>query len=633
MNKIGIMQSPAITSNGMKGVEMGMSVANAARLASYFRNNIYSDKILAPIREYICNALDASIVSDTPKPVEVRMITEGEVTTWSVRDHGEGLSQEDVETVFGILGETRKDTCYKQVGQFGVGSHSFFAFTDSFFVDSHFQGVHTKYIASLSGNVQGVAVGQIYKIHQEPTTESGIMISADVSKNTRTFHEETTKFVEHSLPSAKIIFTAVSGEEITPIQSISSLEIDGITISQYEEPLSKWNGKSYYIRMGGVIYANQHYFPFNSATPLIMDIVIDIPIGKMSVPISRESFEDTPQNKEYLKTVENILIDLIEQDRIEAIQNRPSLGSLLNLQNISRDTAQSKYFSFNFVRMFPDSYNLWNTIEKEVYCDIPPCKNGKHLVYLFPDIKNTKSWEKRLHTVVSQLPGFVDYFKVKNTARFMGLLKSEEIDFSDVEFVDVKKLGLPKLDTVTGSKEFIVYLRSSRVGSFTADSFEEWVAPKTTIELEDEWWKNVDNIDDLNSRSITCGVSPNNYSNNYFTRSVKFHQAMVELGWLDSNSDEYRNKAEDFRRRKSESDKQESSKYNLSRVMFFVGTHPNVVNLVSKNVHKLDRLINRKKLILEENSTRAKILQTLDNYSYGSNDFTRADLRKIMTLK
>lgn len=61
-------------------------------------DKLYSNKILAVVREYLTNALDAQKSSGAVKPIEV---IEPEVrftgnTPFSVRDFGTGLSEEDV---------------------------------------------------------------------------------------------------------------------------------------------------------------------------------------------------------------------------------------------------------------------------------------------------------------------------------------------------------------------------------------------------------------------------------------------------------------------------------------------------------------------------------------------------------
>ena len=71
--KTKVKSTPIIASEGMENYVMGMD--NHGRdMATYFlRDKIYSNKIQAVVREYICNAVDEHNKHGVDRPVEIKM--------------------------------------------------------------------------------------------------------------------------------------------------------------------------------------------------------------------------------------------------------------------------------------------------------------------------------------------------------------------------------------------------------------------------------------------------------------------------------------------------------------------------------------------------------------------------------
>jgi len=80
------------------------SSKNLAHIFSILRNQLYSDKILAVVREYCTNAMDANIDAGVPDcPIQVS-IPNAFSPFFKVRDFGKGLSEEQVYNIFGSYG-------------------------------------------------------------------------------------------------------------------------------------------------------------------------------------------------------------------------------------------------------------------------------------------------------------------------------------------------------------------------------------------------------------------------------------------------------------------------------------------------------------------------------------------------
>lgn len=638
--KTTIQASPTITSAGLQGSVMGMSAKGMEIASMFLRDRIYSDKIGAVIREYITNAADEHKKHKIDKEIEVRMWREktSGAMWWGVRDFALGLSEHDIRNVFGQYFESTKSHSNEYVGGLGIGSKSFFAFTDSFYITSHHQGICSKYIASLGGSDSGVAVGSIYKISEEPTKEQGIEISADVEKEDWDFRAKTQKFVELFDPTVGLNFKYLDYDLDYTIQPFSQKYIDGFTINQYKEDVHDSYGTSYAIRMGGVIYSSSavarrlRQIGDRLNNTLTHNVIIDVPIGTFSVPISREGLEETPANDKSWDKIEKMLKDLRDEEKTTLQAVPPSLGSLFGGDNAVTKLYNGDYFVYRTSELFPDTCSVFHIIQSSGMFKPVANANGKYVVYVFPVIQNIKNWQKRLQLVIGDTTG---YLYTLDTQRLELLETSTEIDASDVEFVRIKSLGLPKLASATGTQKFLVYSKGTRLGMFTADELEEYAISKTGKDVEDEWWKNVKDTDELKTRLIyrSEGSFDCHYAH-YVTRSIKLAAAMVELGWMEPKSQEIEDKRDELQALEAANRQRERVAQDCKQLLFYIPLHPNVVSLVMKDNTKIDRLKHVRKLILAEDSPRAKILKMYDNHGYYAGDkLTRQDLRKILSLK
>ena len=167
-----------IQSGGVeKSGEFGISLNDAAHIMTILRDTLYSDKVLAVIREYSANAWDSHRDSGIPdKPIKITLPTELEPTL-RIRDFGKGLSQEDVFQVYTQYGASTKRNSDNSVGMLGIGSKSGFAYSDSFNITSWHGGMKRLYVAVLDQSEKGL----IQQLHEEPCgEETGVEIQIAV---------------------------------------------------------------------------------------------------------------------------------------------------------------------------------------------------------------------------------------------------------------------------------------------------------------------------------------------------------------------------------------------------------------------------------------------------------------------
>lgn len=653
--------SPTIASDEIRVSKMGMDESSTDLIQYFLRDKIYSNKILAVVREYICNAIDEHRKYAIDKEVEVSLFkVEGE-WTWSVRDFAMGLSDEDIRNVFSMYGNSTKRNNNLQVGSFGLGSKSFHCYTDTFYVKSHYNGILTTYACVLGGGVNGVSIGETYEISQEPTTETGLEVSGVVDKNARDFLLETTKFVNIFSHTDKIVFkhnaNADSGYytssplseilnviNITPNVPVRIKQLDEFTFNLFESgtQINASNptyGSSVFLRMGGVVYEGidcRHIATF------VGPVIVDLPIGCVSLPISRESIEDTDSNKKVFEKIRSLIKNFLEEDR--KVLSVPDFADMIVQPNYKGNDVDSDWFSYNFRASFPDSYNFINYLSRREWGTIPKMASGKQIIYVLPNIKNTGHWLQRLELFLTSLPNPITNFQYAvETAGFSSLITtpSDSLDLKNIEFMYVKKMGLPRLPKADKEEKeepaYVVYRRGSSIGTFTAEGLEEYTLDLCGTE-SDNWIDSVKTREQLNSRTIApTNLGGIRNGHGYFVaNSIRLIDALTkEMGWITPTSDVYKNKLAEIVEVEKIASKQLNAKNHATQNYFYTEIHPNVVKAIGKDManKKLNKLKAIKNKLIAEDSLRGRILKKIDRGYSDDRYISRKDLREIMKLK
>ena len=155
-------------SENFKAVKFGIKKEGLAHIFNVLRNQLYTDKILAVVREYSCNAVDAHIEAGKNEEPIVVTLPNRMSPNFKVRDYGLGLSEQDIQDVYANYGESTKRNTNSQIGQLGLGCKSAFAYGDNFVINSYQSGVKTSYNAFIDPS----QIGQISKMSSEKTTEA-----------------------------------------------------------------------------------------------------------------------------------------------------------------------------------------------------------------------------------------------------------------------------------------------------------------------------------------------------------------------------------------------------------------------------------------------------------------------------
>lgn len=256
---------------------------------------IYKDRILAPIRELICNAYDAA-----KEDFEVTLPTALN-STFAVRDYGPGLSHEDATTLYTTYFDSTKGHNNDAIGGFGLGSKSPFAYTDQFTVDSFHGGICRSYVCYRDKGIPTIS------LISETTSNNrtGLRVAFAVRPEDRmVFSEKYNKF------ACYVPFKIRSNSAVEPIvlHKLTS------NISYEPHPFNLIHG--YYTqnlilaRMGLVCYSIADFDSICKLPFFLKDLfkhkvnIIDFPIGSLSIAPSRETLSyDEPTKQVILKTI------------------------------------------------------------------------------------------------------------------------------------------------------------------------------------------------------------------------------------------------------------------------------------------------------------------------------------------
>jgi hypothetical protein len=317
-----------VVTQGVQGaVSFGIKQEGLAHIFNVLRNQLYSDKILAVLREYSCNAVDSHTEAGHNRPIEVTLPSRLSLDL-KIRDYGIGLSETDIQEIYAFYGESTKRKSNSLIGQLGLGSKSAFAYGDNFVINSFHNGVKTTYNAYIDPS----QIGQIATLASAPSNEAnGVEIVIPVKPS------DCETFVS----TARNLFTHF---KVKPI-------VRGVADFAYEEKPHIYSGTDWRIfkldrnsfsRSCVAIMGNIGYTISSSALKLDenndaeatierllsnCDIQLDVPIGELDIAASREGLQYTDRTIENLKKRILIIRDFLVADITKQLKGAKSLWS------------------------------------------------------------------------------------------------------------------------------------------------------------------------------------------------------------------------------------------------------------------------------------------------------------------
>lgn len=141
-------------------------------------NNLYQHIELAIIRELSSNAVDATKTMPNAKQYEVALPTK-ENLIFSVQDFGIGMTEKQIYDNYCTYGASTKSNSNVEIGGFGLGSKSPFAYTNTFFIESSKNGIKNYFKAYRNEKGQRQVVLQ----KSEKSNETGTKVYFSVKED------------------------------------------------------------------------------------------------------------------------------------------------------------------------------------------------------------------------------------------------------------------------------------------------------------------------------------------------------------------------------------------------------------------------------------------------------------------
>lgn len=292
-----------------------MSIANNSVVFDLLINRLYSNKPLAIIREYLCNAYDAQVDAGTPDtPISVHLPTRLE-PWFSVRDYGTGMSAQTINDVFSTLGESTKRGSNEQTGMLGIGSKSALTANDSFMVTSYYNGAKSIYSVFLDNGMPTIS----HFSSTETSEPNGLDVNVPIPSSwTNTMHSEAEKFLKH--------FKGNTDINVGLDTDLGEILFQGSNWKIYDK------GAVATIVMGNIPYPlDLSLLPNNSGVLKATGLVIEVPIGSIQFAASRETLS-------YTESTIKAILEISQRVHAELVNEANKIATLMsnNLIGLSR---------------------------------------------------------------------------------------------------------------------------------------------------------------------------------------------------------------------------------------------------------------------------------------------------------
>lgn len=328
-----------VTTGGVESsTSFGFDPKNLKILKKILRDTIYSDKILAVIREYGANAWDAHRMhGKRDVPIKVR------VPTWDdprllIEDYGPGLSHEDMFNVYAMYVTSLKRESNDGVGMLGIGSKCGFCYSDTFIITSRHGGEKRVYVAKLNQDGDD----SLDLLSTTPWTENtGITIEMAVRReDIKSFEEKARDLFKYFNPRPDINI------ELPPVPKIRNKLQHGLIFESGQYGNSDTRSGRWLALMGCIPYVvDLNQLRDSEGRPTISHIfrscagILDFEVGAVQISSSRESLEYSKETKETLaKKFEELfdeytkfVLDEVEQGSSSDWEKRLKSVRLLHL--------------------------------------------------------------------------------------------------------------------------------------------------------------------------------------------------------------------------------------------------------------------------------------------------------------
>lgn len=338
-------------------------------------DGLYSRKIEAAVREICSNAFDAHVaagIADTPFWVKLPNMLD---PNFLVRDYGHSMDHDFVMASYSTLFHSDKENTNAQVGLYGLGSKSPFAYTDSFNVITYRDGVRRAYLCHINSDDIPTIVHQGEEETDEPDgTEVNFAV---IGKDINLFSQAVVRMM-----MGYEVMPKITGETIVKPDPV----FDQLGIQVYPMPKNFPGDDRYFLNQGSVLYPwpadpalnslkeiltwSREHGPLGDYTAHSL-MILKVPIGTFDITPSRESLD---LNEESCTALLKYSIELSE--KIAKFIDSQYAGVTNRIQSVKKYLQISGPFQSEKVTRSHESGIVENKVQT-------PLNNDR--VHLWPD--------------------------------------------------------------------------------------------------------------------------------------------------------------------------------------------------------------------------------------------------------
>lgn len=292
-----------VRSGVKKSTECGM-VVNAKAFEMLARQ--YSDPIKAILQEISANAADSHIRAGIPeRPFDVKLPNALD-PHFRVRDYGVSMTQETIYGVYINYMKSDKTHTNDETGFFGIGSKTPLAYTDSFNIKTYLDGKMNLY--TLGYNEHGIP--ELNEFAEYDTDEeNGVEISFSVKQ------DDFSRFAEKAAHVYSFFDVPPNVGGVTSFETKTFAKmLEGSNWFMFADS----NFDTSYVVMGNIAYPintddidasySSDYYQLVSG-----GIVLEVPMGTVSMTPSREALEYNEKTIGYIKSQLDVVLTEIQE--------------------------------------------------------------------------------------------------------------------------------------------------------------------------------------------------------------------------------------------------------------------------------------------------------------------------------
>lgn len=335
-----------VESGGQRDAPRKFGIADT-KLITDILSKQYSNPRQAIVREYACNALDAHTEAGCPeKPIKIN--APSPLSPWlEIIDYGNGMSEEHVYDLWGTYGMSTKQKTNSQVGGFGIGSKSGFAYADEFEISSRQNGIQKNFMA-----YQGTDGPDIEKLGEFPTADpDGITIRIEIKEDD---HGSIATEIRNVCQWFDVMPEVTGMSPVEPVERQMYDEEDGFfLISNRGSGRVLFRGSKILVKMGPVVYQTDVDLTtgYNGGVHLYNhNLVLVMNIGDVPIAPDRES----------------IIMDAEVTNKIKALRD-VTLSQLKRKFESQYNTEPTAYRAFKKFKSLPEvasnttfNYGTWD---------------------------------------------------------------------------------------------------------------------------------------------------------------------------------------------------------------------------------------------------------------------------------